>query len=285
MSAWYKMNPIDWNDGTDDLTLEQEAAYLRICHAIYITERPVRANGFVIAGLLRCGERKATRLLEELVEAGKLVIEDGLIANRRALEEVSTRGRVRVERQSAGSRGGVASARSRANALKDSGPSQAIASDHLKQSRAEETRTDQKMEPIAQQPIAASAAPKDLLGQLLDANGCGTGFREERNIGLMTLAPILGLIKGGFDLERDILAAIRSKPNPSARTWGYFVPQIRDFVAVRDKVAEIARPIAPAEDWTGRLKVWAEDRTWSPAWGPKPGETGCRAPAELLRAA
>jgi uncharacterized protein YdaU (DUF1376 family) len=41
MSDWYKMTPVDWNDGTNDLTLEQEAAYLRICHAIYMNERPV----------------------------------------------------------------------------------------------------------------------------------------------------------------------------------------------------------------------------------------------------
>lgn len=139
------------------------------------------------------------------------------------------------------------------------------------------------IEPIAQQPIAASAAPKDLLDQLLEANGAGTGFREERNIGLMNLAPILGLIKGGFELERDILAAIRSKPNAGARTWGYFVPQIRDYVAVRDKVAETAKPVAPAEDWFGRIAVWRESRTWSPQWGPKPGEAGCKVPPELLR--
>src|SRR5690554_2078430 len=118
MSDWYKMNPVDWNDGTDDLTLEQEAAYLRICHAIYITERAVRDNPFVIAGLLRCNERKAKRILAELVEAGKLVIEEGHISNRRAVEEVSNRNQTRTERKSAGSRGGVESGKARAKALK-----------------------------------------------------------------------------------------------------------------------------------------------------------------------
>src|SRR5690554_5669958 len=107
MSDWYKMNPVDWNDGTDDLTLEQEAAYLRLCHAIYITERPIRDNGFIVAGLLRCNERKAKRLISELVEAGKITVEHGLISNRRAAEEISTRNRTRAGRKSAGSRGGI----------------------------------------------------------------------------------------------------------------------------------------------------------------------------------
>jgi hypothetical protein len=34
----------------------------------------------------------------------------------------------------------------------------------------------------------------------------------------------------------------------------------------------------PAEDWSGRLKVWNEDRTWAPGWGPKPDEPGFRGP-------
>ena len=44
-------------------------------------------------------------------------------------------------------------------------------------------------------------------------------------------------------------------------------------------------PTDEADEWADRLKVWREDRTWSPAWGPKPDEPKCRAPAELLRAA
>src|SRR5690554_6476331 len=119
MTDWYKMNPVDWNDGTDDLTLEQEAAYLRLCHAIYITERPIRDNGFVVAGLLRCNDRKAKRLISELEAAGKITVENGFISNRRAAEEVSNRNRTRAERKSAGSRGGVESAKARAKALEN----------------------------------------------------------------------------------------------------------------------------------------------------------------------
>lgn len=289
MSDWYKMDPVAWNDGTDDLSLEQEAAYLRICHAIYIAERPVRDNGFVIAGLLRCNERKAKRLLAELVEAGKLTIEDGLILNRRALDEVSNRNQIRIERKSAGSRGGIETAKARAKPLEThavpSANAPAVAATPVV---AEEIRGEEKKkEPTAQHTISprAAAAPDHLdkmLDRLLEANGV-SGFREERAPGLAVLAPIIGLIEAGFDLDRDILPAIRAKPNPSARRWNYFEPQIREHAAVRSKAAATPKPIAASEDWTARLGVYRASGTWSHAWGPKPGEAGCRAPADLLR--
>jgi hypothetical protein len=40
---------------------------------------------------------------------------------------------------------------------------------------------------------------------------------------------------------------------------------------------------AISDDWSERLRVWTEDRTWASAWGPKPGEPKCQAPPELLQ--
>jgi uncharacterized protein YdaU (DUF1376 family) len=48
---------------------------------------------------------------------------------------------------------------------------------------------------------------------------------------LFDLSPLLGLIQAGADLHREILPALRAKPNPQARSWDYFVPQIRQFRA------------------------------------------------------
>jgi len=35
--------------------------------------------------------------------------------------------------------------------------------------------------------------------------------------------------------------------------------------------------------WDARLRSWRQSRFWLPLWGPKPGEPGCFAPAEVLQ--
>jgi uncharacterized protein YdaU (DUF1376 family) len=285
MSDWYKMDPLDWNDGTDDLTLEQEAAYLRICHAIYIAERPIHDNGFVVAGLLRCNDRKAKRLLSELAAAGKITIQDGLISNRRAAEVVSERNRIRFERKSAGSRGGIESAKSRSKALKSNDRNEAIASTSI---QPDKIRLEEKEEyiPPAQrlEPTAPRAEFDDLLEKLLVANGIAD-FRAERGLGLNVLAPVLAWVAGGLDLELDVLAGIRSKPKPDARTWGYFEGQVYEFAKKRRGATTIAmaKPAASTVDWAAAVMFFKQDGSWVHGWGPKPGEAGCRVPPEFLR--
>lgn len=90
---------------------------------------------------------------------------------------------------------------------------------------------------------------------------------------------IFDLTTKGYDLERDILPAIRRVTNPGITSCSYFVKVV---IGDAEKRAAIpSKAAAPAEDWAGRMAVWA-DGTWSPAWGPKPGERNCRVPAELL---
>lgn len=136
MSDWYKMNPLDWNSGTDGLSLEQEAAYLRLCHAMYISDGPIRDNSFILCGLFRCNDRKAKRLLLDLVQSGKILVTDGLISNRRALEVISERDRLKTERRSAGARGGVESGKARAKSLENNDATEANAS-HNERSKNE----------------------------------------------------------------------------------------------------------------------------------------------------
>jgi len=142
-------------------------------------------------------------------------------------------------------------------------------------------RVEEKEEPkpLAQQPAAARR--EDFLDRLLEA----AGVKGNPPTGLAFPGEIHGLVLAGFDLEADILPAMRAKPNPNVRSWGYYVPIIREAVERRQAVASVPRPQAPSVDWAGRMKVWKADRTWSPAWGPKPGEPGCKAPAEIEQAA
>lgn len=151
MSDFYKFEIANWNEGTANLTLEQEAAYLRIINAIRLSEQPITFNVFVLCGLWRCNERKARRILQELVDAGKVRVEGGKIINDKAVEDASTLRGLRVERASAGHRGGIESGKSRAKALENKETAEAIAS----------TREEKRREEYSVSKDTAADAPPD----------------------------------------------------------------------------------------------------------------------------
>lgn len=142
MSEFYKMEPQVWDRNTDDLSLEQEAAYLRVCNAIYGSDQPIRENYRMLAGMFRCAERKAKRLLAELIAAGKLTVVDGWIINERAVEDVSVRRALRVQRQLAGHAGGIESGKSRAKSLKGNDTSEASASTRKEEEKKRKEEKD-----------------------------------------------------------------------------------------------------------------------------------------------
>ena len=97
MADFYKFEIANWNEGTANLSLEQDAAFLRVVNAIRLSGQPITYNIFVLCGLWRCNKRKAKRILAELVEAGKLMVEAGKIINEKAVDDASTRSRAGVE--------------------------------------------------------------------------------------------------------------------------------------------------------------------------------------------
>ena len=137
MAEYYKFEIANWDEGTAMLTLEQEAAYLRVVNAIRLKDQPLTFNMFALCGIWRCNERKAKRLLGELVDAGKLRIEDGKIINDKAVEDASNLRRLRADRASAGSRGGIESGKVRAKSLENKEQRQAIASTREEKRREE----------------------------------------------------------------------------------------------------------------------------------------------------
>lgn len=80
MSSFYKMDPAAWDFGTTNLSLEEEAAYLRIVNAIHKHDQPLPDNDRVLAGMFRCSTRKARALVAALVKAGKVRIEGGAVS-------------------------------------------------------------------------------------------------------------------------------------------------------------------------------------------------------------
>lgn len=147
-----------------------------------------------------------------------------------------------------------------------------------------EARSQIEPKPLAQQSTAALR--DEVLDKLLEA----AGVKGNPPTGLAFHGPILGLIDGGYSLEADILPAIRAKPNPRARSWTYFVPQIRDAADQRRKIASERRPDPlgqlaswPLEKWRMVLENSRQQHEWQrQTYGPPPFTPGCLVPLELL---
>lgn len=137
MSSYYKMDPAKWDFGTSELSLEEEAAYLRIINAIHKHDQPVPNNDRVLAGMFRCSTRKARVLVAALIEAGKVRIEGDCITNDKAISDIVQRGFVSGSRAESGAKGGRKRAENAAKSLADNESAQAIASSRIEENRIE----------------------------------------------------------------------------------------------------------------------------------------------------
>lgn len=80
--------PDDWMNGTSRLTLEEEAAYLRVCLLMYSRGGPIEDDDRWIAGVCRVSLRKWRSLKSGLLEKEKIKIEDGMIRQHRCEFEI-----------------------------------------------------------------------------------------------------------------------------------------------------------------------------------------------------
>jgi hypothetical protein len=163
-----------------------------------------------------------------------------------------------------------------------------------------DTDTDTEATPngVASAPLPAKSDLDSLTDKLLEAVG-----DKIQPHGAIVLAPILGLIEGGCDLETDILPSIRAQAARLARPagkWAYFVPGIREAYETRIAAGKgLTQPkpsnIVPGS-WEQHLPPEQQRAKWAKTlvmargpgiwkswlWGPPPGQPGCRIPSDLL---
>lgn len=152
-------------------------------------------------------------------------------------------------------------------------------------------------EPPVELPAAAAREKSDLeslTDKLIEA--AGDNIQPH---GAIVLAPILGLIDAGCDLETDILPTIRARCarlKRPAGSWAYFVQPIREAYETRTAAGQgLSQPktrkdwidgLSPEEaraKWKKTLSMAWSNETWIPwLWGPPPGQPGCRVPPDML---
>jgi uncharacterized protein YdaU (DUF1376 family) len=101
--------PRDWHLDTRDLSNDAKGVYIDLLCAMYARGGPLPYDEHELCRLCGCATERSLRpLLEELIQKGKLRAADGLLVNRRALEELAKAER----RQAIASEGGKAKAQS-----------------------------------------------------------------------------------------------------------------------------------------------------------------------------
>ena len=142
----------------------------------------------------------------------------------------------------------------------------------------EESRVDTEKNAATQQ----RAREPMLLDKLLDARGLTIADLSPVSK-LREIEDIRDLIGKGYTLEADILPVIRDQhaSGKAFQSWRFITPIVIERANKRNAIP--TKPPAASEDWAGRIAAWRKDRTWG-AWGPRPGERGCRVPADLLTA-
>ena len=111
--AWYSHYPLDFLGGVVGMPPEEIGAYVVIIDLIYARGGPIPNDPRWLSGNMGASPRKASALVERLVERGKLHLENGLISNRRAADELAKSAEFSSKLQNSGQIGGRKSAEKR----------------------------------------------------------------------------------------------------------------------------------------------------------------------------
>ncbi len=98
--TWYKRDPVAFLNGTVGLGLEEKGAYSIILDLIYAHGGPIRDDARWVAGNCGCSVRRWNVIRDRLVALGKIQCEAGFISNSRAVLELESTRKNRVQERS-----------------------------------------------------------------------------------------------------------------------------------------------------------------------------------------
>lgn len=237
MTDFYRMDPGAWDFGTAGLTLEEEAAYLRIINAIHKHKGPVPNKDRVLAGMFRVSLRKARALVAALADAGKITIDGDLIWNERARSDLVQRGFVSMSRAESGAKGGRTRGENAAKALKEKEASQAIPSSR------EEKRREEKQQPREEVPSSQAETDRERLlaamgadprSGLIGPNGRRLGTVADTTEAGKWSAMGISLDQQCAVIAERCAAMRRNNPHWTPGRFAYFSGAMADFAATRD---------------------------------------------------
>jgi uncharacterized protein YdaU (DUF1376 family) len=214
-TEFYKMEYEAWDEGTDNLTLEQEGAYLRLCHQMYRRRGPIPNQMSTLARIWRCHSNKAAALLRQLIDAGKIkVTPEGGLTQTRVTHELQLREIMSTTKAHAGHIGGTQRAQNVAKSLKILDGDQADASSNSKQVQAireDKSREDKK----DSRSVANATRPADRFDELWTAYPKREGSNEKKPARIKYEK----MIRDGVDHDK-LVAAVKHYADQEAKNIG-----------------------------------------------------------------
>lgn len=246
-NVWHKRFHGDALNGYMGLTLEQRGAYTTILDLLYDSDWaigiPDRERW--LAGHLNVSVRRWKGLREELIQAGKIDLVDGMISNKRYRIERENAASLSRKRSESGASGGEKSGETRKKASKNNAPSEANASDLPLYTRATETETEADKKkigqhtttPVERAPAGADDAESWDAVTLADHVARVGGVRHlEPNRIASNIASVREWLQAGAD--PPMIAAVVQAGRDSARmgihSLAYFDARVRQAIANRD---------------------------------------------------
>lgn len=289
------------------LTPEQVGVYWMLCSMMYEAGGPIAYDARGIANsFAQTNARTVTRIVDSLISLGKIEISLPIsdsslgnsdsqvcpyLSNRRTMEEIK-RTQERIEN---GRKFGPLGGRPKAENSHSAAPEPFSGEkghpfENGKASRARETFNVLTSNESTSARSEKANPPPNLLARLREA---GKGNIDETSTGILNLAPLLGLVANGADVDLDILPAIANsvpRLKKPLRSWAvsWLHEEISEWRANRLRKAG-ATPMPASDDQVRRMhRLWVEryldtGGAWEPGWGPLPGDEGCVVPIELVR--
>lgn len=255
----------DYLGDTKHLTTEQHGAYLLLLMTMWRADGALPADDTKLARIVGLTVVRWNKIKGDIM--AMLTIENGLVSQKRLWAELKKAREKSEKRAEAGRKGGTA------KALNGQDTGQANATVLLKHSSEPEPKPE----------VAATAQETsnhiNRLNRVL-------GFSEsDWEANAANIRALVGLKAEGLDFENHILPAAEACAG-RAKSVAYLGPKAREIRDAKASVAALPPPFEPAsdKDWARRLAVFRDKGVWSPKWGPKPDEPGCKCPAEILNA-
>lgn len=280
-SPWVKWFPGDFLNGVVELEPNELAAYVIVLNLIYDQGGPIKADIERLAKRCRMRPTSFRKAIDELVEAGKLTLEGGLLSNRRAEKLIETREKVSEKSAESSNRrwknqGG--------NSNKNNAPGDADAMPTQCEGNAMPEARSQKPDRIEANASVVSADFEEAWRAYPHTKG-----RSSKAKTLTAWRKLPFLEKAAMPTACERYAAEGREPcaDCGAPAMDRWLRDGRHMDWLPEKPTELS-PFSgsgdgPGDEWRSRCRSWAKSQFWNTDdWGPKPGRDGCRCPAEIL---